>query len=69
MKSDPTVKGAPAASYERSAGVRDVPGSGRSSQSSPLDQPGPSHHMPRALFKPTGGNKNIKVWMNEPPPN
>ena len=69
MKSDPTVKGAPAASYERSAGVRDVPGSGRSRQSSPLDQPGPSHHMPRALFKPTGGNKNIKVWMNEPPPN
>ena len=58
-----------AVSRVRSAGVSDVSGSGRSRQSSSLDQPGPSHHMPRALFKPTGGNKNIKVWMTEPSPN
>ena len=70
MKSDSTTgKGAPAASHERRASVRDVPGSGRSSQSSYLEQPGPSRHLPRVLFKPTGGNKNIRVWMTEPPPN
>ena len=69
MKSGTTARGAPLVSRERSAAESEMPGSGRSRQSSSLDQPGPSHHMPRALFKPTGGNKNIKVWMNEPSPN
>ena len=64
-KLDTTGRGAPSSSWERGAGGGDVAGSGRSRQ----DQPGPSHNIPRALFKPTGGNKNIKVWINEPPSN
>lgn len=57
--SDSWGRGTGAGSWERG----DVAGSCGSRQ----DQPGHSHHLPRALFKPTGGNMNIKVWVNDPP--